>query len=385
MERREEFVRLADRAGANVTELSRRFGVCRSNGNKWLGRYRAEGLGGLAERSRRPQHSPGRTPQALEAAVLAVRQAHPAWGGRKIRKVLERQGTAAPSASTITEILRRHGLLSGPGAGQPRDWVRFEHAAPNELWQMDFKGHFALAEGRCHPLTVLDDHSRYALEIGACANEQTGTVRQRLTEVFRRYGLPWRILTDNGSPWGTSGSEQRHTPLTVWLLDLGVSVSHGRPLHPQTQGKDERFHRTLAAEVLDGRPLRSLHEAQAAFDAWREVYNTHRPHEAIGMDTPSQRYVVSPRAMPAVIAPPEYEPAAHVRKVDQSGWLSFKGRRLKCPKPFVGRRLALRATDADGLFDLCYRSHVLAQVDLRQNITQTVLDVPERMSSISPV
>ena len=316
---------------------------------------------------------------------MAVRRAHPAWGGRKIRKVLERKGIEAPSASTITEILRRSGLLTGPGAGQPRAWRRFEHAAPNELWQMDFKGHFALAEGRCHPLTVLDDHSRYALEIGACGNEQTQTVQLRLTEVFRRYGLPWRILTDNGAPWGTCGADQRHTPLTVWLMDLGVGVVHGRPLHPQTQGKDERFHRTLAAEVLDGRPLRSLHEAQRAFDTWREVYNSHRPHEAIGMDTPSDRYAVSSRPMPAAITPPDYEAEAHVRTIDQNGHFSFKGRRLRCPKPFVGRRVALRATDTDGLFDLCYRSHVLAQVDLRQNITQTVLDVPERMSSISPV
>jgi transposase InsO family protein len=386
LDRREEFVRLAGRAGANVTELCSRFGVSRSNGYKWLGRYAAEGSPGLAERSRRPRHSPQRTPPELEAQVLALRRAHPAWGGRKIRKVLERSGLEAPSASTITEIIRRSGLLTGPGAGETRDWTRFEHAAPNDLWQMDFKGHFALVgEGRCHPLTVLDDHSRYALEIGACADEQTMTVQTRLTEVFRRYGLPWRILTDNGPPWGTCGSPQRHTPLTVWLMDLGVGVRHGRPLHPQTQGKDERFHRTLAAEVLDGRTFRSLHETQAAFDAWREVYNTYRPHQAIDMDTPSDRYDISPRPMPDAIAPPEYEAEAHVRKIDKNGWISFKGRRLKCSRPFIGRRIALRATHTDGLFDLCYRSHVLAQVDLRQNITQTVLDVPEQTSSISPV
>jgi transposase InsO family protein len=368
-----------------MSELCRRFGVSRSNGYKWRGRYRAEGPAGLSERSRRPHHSPSRTTGELEAEVLAVRRAHPAWGGRKIRKVLERGGLEAPSASTITDILRRAGMLTGPDAGRSRAWRRFEHAAPNDLWQMDFKGHFALADGRCHPLTVIDDHSRYALEIGACSNEQTATVQMRLTEVFRRYGLPWRILTDNGPPWGTSGGAQRHTPLTVWLLDLGVTVSHGRPLHPQTQGKDERFHRTLAAEVLDGRSFRSIGEAQGAFDAWREVYNTHRPHEAIGMATPSERYDVSLRPMPAAIAPPEYEPTAHVRKVDAAAWIGFKGRRLKCPRPFVGRRVALRATETDGLFDLCYRSHVLAQVDLRQNITQTVLDVPEQTSSISPV
>ena len=173
--------------------------------------------------------------------------------------------------------------------------------------------------------------------------------------------------------------------MSVWLLDLGIALSHGRPYHPQTQGKDERFHRTLKAEVLDAKPLRRLDQAQAAFDTWREVYNTERPHEAIGMDTPSDRYEVSPRSMPQTIAPPEYEPQAHVRKVQDTGWFSFKGRPINCPKAFAGRRIALRATTTEGLFDLCYRSHVLAQVDLRQNIKQTVLDVPERVSSISPV
>jgi transposase InsO family protein len=351
------------------SELCRRFGVSRSNGYKWLSRHEAEGVAGLLERSRRPHRSPGRTSLELEARVLEVRAAHPAWGGRKIAAVLKRSGVKPPSASTITGILRRAGVLTGPGAGEARAWTRFEHASPNDLWQMDFKGHFALGQGRCHPLTVLDDHSRYALELGACGNEQTATVRDRLTAVFERYGLPWRILADNGPPWGSSGSPQRHTPLTVWLLDLGVAVAHGRPFHPQTQGKDERFHRTLKAEVLDGRSFKTLAAAQTAFDAWRAVYNAKRPHEALKMATPFERYHVSPRAMPKQIDPPEYEPQAQVRKVADTGWISFKGRQINCPKAFAGRRLALRATNDDGVFDLCYRSHVLAQVDLRQNIT----------------
>jgi transposase InsO family protein len=385
LDRREEFMRLLSRPGANRAELCRRFGVSRSNSYKWEKRYLAEGLAGLEERSRRPHGSPWRTPADLEAQVLAVRTAHPAWGGRKIRHVLARQGVAAPSASTITEILRRAGRLDGPGADQARAWVRFEHSEPNALWQMDFKGHFGVGAARCHPLTVLDDHSRYALEIGACGDERTGTVQDRLTAAFRRYGLPLRILADNGAPWGSCGSAQPHTPLSVWLLDLGVAVSHGRPFHPQTQGKDERFHRTLKAEVLDGKAFADLRQAQAAFDAWREVYNTYRPHEAIAMAVPADRYDVSPRPMPEAIEPPHYEPQAKVRKVQDAGYISFKGRQINCPKAFAGRRVALRATPTDGVFDLCYRSHVLAQVDLRQNITQTVLDVPERVSSMSPV
>jgi transposase InsO family protein len=359
--------------------------VSRSNGYKWLGRHVAEGLAGLEERSREPLTSPGRTPQELVAQVLAVRAEHPTWGGRKIRRVLQNLGVAPPAASTITEILRRAGVLDGPRAGQGRDWTRFEHEAPNDLWQMDFKGHIGLEAGRCHPLTVLDDHSRYALEIGACGDERTETVQGRLERVFRRYGLPRRILADNGSPWGTAGGVGRHTRLTVWLLDLEVGVSHGRPYHPQTQGKDERFHRTLKGEVLDGVTFAGLGEAQAAFDAWREVYNRKRPHEALGLETPSRRYRMSPRSMPKAIAPPDYEPQAQVRTVHDGGWISFKGRQINCSKAFVGRRLALRATDQDGLFDLCYRRHVLAQVDLRQDSAKTVLDVPEHLSTLSPV
>ena len=384
VERREEFVRLARQPGANVSELSRRFGVSRSNGHKWLQRYASEGLAGLADRSRRPRGSPGQTPEAMEAQVLSVRAAHPAWGGRKIGRVLEREGLVPPAVSTITEILRRHGMLNGPRAGERRDWVRFEHAAPNDLWQMDFKGHFALEAGRCHPLTVLDDHSRYSLGLEACGDEVGETVQRRLERVFRRYGLPWRMLMDNGSPWGTGGPA-RYTVLTVWLLDLGIGVSHGRPYHPQTQGKDERFHRTLVAEVLDGCRFRDLAQAQAAFDAWREVYNVHRPHQAIELETPAERYRMSSRSMPEIITPPDYEPEAQVRKVQDTGWFSFKGQPINCSKAFAGRHVALRATDTDGLFDLCYRSHVLAQLDLRQNIVQPVLDVPEHLSPLSPV
>jgi transposase InsO family protein len=382
---REEFCRLALAEGANRRELCRRFGIEPATGYLWLGRYREAGREGLEDRSRRPLSCPWRTPEEVEARVLEVRREHPAWGGRKIERVLHQAGLeGVPSPSTITEILRRHQLLDGPRAEKRRDFQRFEHPDPNALWQMDFKGHFRLTQGRCHPLTVLDDHSRYALEIGACANEQGSTVQARLQRLFERYGLPRRILADNGSPWGTSGSPQRHTVLTVWLLDLEVQVIHGRPYHPQTQGKDERFHRTLKAEVLDGRTFEDLDQAQTAFDLWREVYNTHRPHEALGMDVPASRYRMSPRPMPKIILPPDYEPQAHVRMVKRGGWFTFHRQVVLCPQAFVGRHIALRPSATDGLFDLCYRSHVLAQIDLRKE-AKNVQDVPEQTFSMSPV
>jgi transposase InsO family protein len=384
MDRKLEFVRLALAEGANRRELCRRFGVSATLGYRLLARYRAEGEAGLAERSRRPGCSPGRTPAEVEAAVLAVRTAHPAWGGRKIAAVLRRRGLAAPSPSTVTDILRRHGVELGGFGGGETAFIRFEHEAPNDLWQMDFKGHVPLRSGRLHPLTVLDDHSRFCLVLAACADERTQTVKACLAEAFRRYGLPWRMTMDNGSPWG-NGPGDPHTPLGVWMMEQDIRIGHSRPYHPQTQGKDERFHRTLKGEVLDGRSFARLDQAQAAFDAWREVYNCKRPHEALGLETPSRRYHMSPRAMPQNVDPPDYEPQAQVRTVHEGGWISFKGRQINCSKAFVGRRHALRATDTDGLFDLCYRSHLLAQIDLRQDTVKPVLDVPEQVSPLSPV
>ena len=197
-----EFVRLARAEGANRRELCRRFGVSPTLGYRLLSRYAAEGEAGLVERSRRPCGSPRTTSAAIEAAVLAVRAEHPAWGGRKIAAVLRRRGLEAPAPSTVTQILRRHGVTLGAFGGGDAPFIRFEHAAPNDLWQMDFKGHFPTQQGRCHPLTVLDDHSRFSLTIKACANERTATVQEQLIAVFRRYGLPARINVDNGPPWG---------------------------------------------------------------------------------------------------------------------------------------------------------------------------------------
>jgi transposase InsO family protein len=381
---REEFCRLGGADGANVRELCRRFGISTATAYLWLGRYRSGGRAGLENRSRRPLSSPHRTPDEMEARVVAIRRAHPAWGGRKIRRILETEGAAPPSASTITQILRRRHVLDGPGVVAAHAGRRFEHATPNELWQMDFKGHFALRQGRCHPLTVLDDHSRFALELGACADEQTLTVRSRLQRVFERYGLPWRILADNGSPWGSSGTGGRHTRLTIWLLDLGIGIVHGRPYHPQTQGKDERFHRTLKAEVLDGRVFADIPHAQDAFDAWREIYNLTRPHDALGLATPSTRYVMSPRPMPRHIAPPDYEPGVPVRKVHPGGWFQFQGRVFNCSGAFAGLHLAVRPAGPDGSLNLCYRSHVIGQFDLHSPNT-TVQDVPEHPFSLTPV
>jgi transposase InsO family protein len=229
-------------------------------------------------------------------------------------------------------------VVSPPGS--PHPWQRFEKPAPNQLWQMDFKGWVPLANAaRCHPLTVVDDHSRYALCLAACANEQGDTVRARLTAVFRHYGLPEAFFVDNGTPWGDPSGE-RWTRFSVWLLKLGIAVIHSRPYHPQSRGKNERFHRSLDAEVFALRRLRDLADAQRAFDAWREVYNFERPHEALGQQVPASRYRPSPRPMPDRLPAAQYDTHDIVRTVPATkAYVSFKGRLWKVPQAFCGERL----------------------------------------------
>lgn len=230
---------------------------------------------------------------------------------------------------------------------------------------MDFKGHFALAQGRCHPLTVLDDHSRYALGLEACADERGVTVRERLISIFRRYGLPRQMLMDNGSPWGADAAHP-YTPLTVWLLKLGVPVVHSGPYHPQTLGKDERFHRSLKAEVLQYCQGLDLAGCQQRLGRWRLLYNLERPHEALGLLPPVSRYQASPRGFPERLPRWEYGPADQVRQVQAAGWISFRGREFRLSKAFRGERVALRPTLTDGVWEVFFGPHGIARIDIRE-------------------
>ena len=375
MSRRAEFVQLARAEGAAMAALCRRFGISRKTGYKWLQRYQSTGAAGLADQSRRPRNSPAQTPAAVEEAVLQLRQAHPTWGGRKLRgrllalgDSLGLRGEEIPAASTITAILRRQGLLTGARAGQSREYVRFAHAAPNDLWQMDFKGHFPLTRGgRCHPLTVLDDHSRFALVLRACGDETTETVQEQLQDAFRVYGLPARMLMDNGSPWGDAEG-QPFTRLTVWVIRLGVGVTHSGRGHPQTQGKDERFHRTLKLEVLQGRSFADVAACQRAFDPWRDVYNLERPHEGLDLAVPASRYRVSGRAYPERLPPVEYASDMTVRPARGKGMVSFQGRQLHVGRAFVGEPIGLRPTAEEGVWEVWYCHQRLAWWDVRATV-----------------
>jgi transposase InsO family protein len=368
MSSRQEFVSLAMQSGAKVSQLCRRFGISRKTGNKWLRRFREQGGLGLSDRSRRPRSSPAKTTVDLEKRVLEVRRSHSAWGGRKIRAYLCQRGvTEVPAASTITAILQRHGLIEPAESVKHRALQRFERDLPNDLWQMDFKGWFTVASGvKCHPLTVLDDHSRYAVGLQACSDERGQTVQRELTKMFRTYGIPRQMLMDNGSPWGCD-LEFADTWLTVWLMRLGIGVSHGRPYHPQTQGKEERFHRTLKAEVLRGRCYKSLPEVSQRFVDWREEYNRERPHEALGMAAPASRYRVSDREFPERLPAIEYGPGDEVRKVQDSGELHYCGVVYRLSSAYHGEPVALRANvTEESRREVWYCQQMLGHLNLRE-------------------
>ena len=364
---RKEFVDLA-RNSENISRLCKNFGISRKTGYKWLKRLENSGETGLQNLSRRPVNSPDRIGAAIEQAIIQVRNQHRAWGGRKIRRFLQNHGVSdVPAASTITQVLRRNGLINEFEALKHSPFQRFERQHPNDLWQMDFKGHVACPEGRCHPLTVLDDHSRYSVVLKACLNERREAVQSCLIEAFRQYGLPNQMITDNGPPWGNHGYNP-FSQLTVWLMRLGILISNSTPAHPQTCGKDERFHKTLKAELLgDSLPWRNQ-EVQKKFDAWRFEYNHHRPHEALDMEVPACRYQISKRTFPEFLPPIEYGSADIIRKVQQKGIVHFRGKEFQVPQALVGQPIALRPrAQYDGCFELYFVRQLVMVINLNNH------------------
>ena len=251
-------------------------------------------------------------------------------------------------------------------ATQHRPYQRFEHPYPNDLWQMDFKGDFALERGRCYPLSVLDDHSRFALGLVACGNQTTSTVQKALTEIFRHYGMPYRMSMDNGSPWAKLSRRKRHwTQLSIWLLRLGIRLSFARPHHPQTNGKNERFHRTLKLELLRDHAWRTLDDCRPAFAVWREIYNCERPHQALGLDVPASRYQMSPRNFPEQLPKIEYPDDATIRKVQSTGLITLHNREYFVGEAFRGLYVALRPTTLEGKLEVYFLHQKIASLDLR--------------------
>ena len=364
-ENRTSFVSEALAKETSFSQLCRDYGITRKTGYKWLSR----GKNGepLSDRQRNHWSHPNRTSREMEECILEARVRHPAWGARKLKRYLENKGyTGLPAQSTICEILKRNGMVAPEESAARVPFKRFEKEAPNDMWQVDFKGDFGLQNGqRCHPLTVLDDHSRYSLCLEAKENQQGAGVIERFHRLFAAYGLPSSILCDNGPPWGDSKAGAL-THFDVWMMQLNILPIHCRPYRPQTQGKEERFHRTLKEEVLKRELFADMAAAQRRFDVWRHEYNYERPHHALGLETPSTRYRISRRRMPAARKEPEVGEGVY-RKVNYKGYISIRSHRYYLTEALIGKFLEIKPLSGAEV-GLYYGDFRVAKIDLDERL-----------------
>lgn len=335
-EQRVSFVVTASRGEKSFRALCQEFGISRPTGYLWLSRYRQDGLAGIAERSRRPELSPDRTPKEREAQVVALRQCYPDWGARKLQ-VLLRRGGMELARSTIHRILLRHGLIR-EGDGHSPAPQRFERGAPNQLWQMDFKGPLQKGDA-LGPLSVLDDHSRYVVVLQKVASTSGELVREHLQDGFGQCGVPEAMLMDHGIPWWSAHSAHGFTQLSLWLMKQGIELHWSRIRHPQTQGKVERFHGELQRAAERRRP--SGQELQAWLDQFRWEHNHIRPHQALGMETPASRWRPSPRRYDPNPPAWEYPPGSRVLKVDSDGKINLYQQHWLISRALTGERVRL--------------------------------------------
>jgi transposase InsO family protein len=346
---RADFIELVLSAACPFARACADFGVSRKTGYKWLARASAPRPQPLRDRTRRPRHSPGRTPPAVERAILDAHACHP-WGARKLHAFLCRGDGPVPSRGTVHNVLARHGL-AGPAAPKPPP-QRFERRAANDLWQMDFKGPLPGWPQPRYLFSVIDDHSRYLLAVRLCRDMTMATAWAALWALFGTAGVPCAILSDNAF-----GSRGHGSSCPSWLearLErLGVLHPHGRPGHPQTQGKVERYHRTLGREAL-GRltPGRPDEEAQAALDGWRAEYNGVRPHDALGGGVPAGRWAPSERPRPLGLPAVKHPAGSEVRRVQARGEISWRGFELALGQGLAGEEVGL--IEADGRLAVWY-------------------------------
>ena len=356
MEQRKHFIIEASAEDANISALCRQYGISRKTGHKWIKRA-SLGLP-LCDQSRRPHQQPSKTANDIEQRIIQMRLLHPSWGGKTIRAVLESAGVEGlPSDKTCCNILKRNNLIDPAESAKHTPYQRFERQYCNELWQTDFKGDFLLGDGnRCYPLTILDDHSRFSIKIDP--KTAPSGVKESFILAFREYGLPNSVLSDNGSQF--AGARSGLSSFERFLMDLDILPIHGRPIHPQTQGKIERFHRTLKQEALRF-PLANIAEAKARLENWRWVYNELRPHYALDMKTPASIYQPSTRAYyrPKAYV---YDEGARLIKVNNWGYLRFGPIQLFLSEAMADTYVELRHAEND-TFSVIYRNYKIASID----------------------
>jgi transposase InsO family protein len=369
-EQRMQFVTVARQPGVTVTAACRRFGISRPTGYRWLKKWaQRETFAALREASRRPHHSPRRTAAAATAQVVALRHAH-GWAGRKLRPLLQAGGVTL-STATIDRIIQREGLVAPEASHRPA-MTRFERAAPNELWQMDFKGQYPLRDKTwCFPLSILDDHSRFAIGLFALAGTEGAPVAAVLRQCFEQYGLPVAMLVDHGVPWWNASNGHGLTTFTVGLIEQGITLHYSGVRHPQTQGKVERFHRTLGERLRRWGVPQDLAAFPAALARFRTEYNDVRPHEATQLRPPASQYTPSPRAYQPTPPRWDYPSDLEVRRVDQAGCLSLHGRRYFVCQALADRWVACHVLGHRRLIQ--YRHLYVRDIDLTTGRTQPIL------------
>lgn len=344
----------------NFSALCREFGITRRTGLKWKERYTA--CQPLTDRSRKPHTPPTRTPEEVELLILAVRAENPGWGAKTIHRVLERRGCQnLPCVKTVNNILHRYGCISPEESQKRQPYTSFEKERCNVMWQTDFKGEFRMKDNNyCYPLTILDDHSRYSLRI-APRLSTANVVIPVFTEVFQQYGMPDSILSDNGAQF--AGFRKGYTQFEKWLIDLDILPIHGRIKHPQTQGKIERFHRTMKHELLNHTEIADIEDAQTKFRLWQDKYNNLRPHEALGMKTPGEVYEPSQRQYESKVKEFEYGGEHHVLKVNSWGYVRFNGWQVYLSETMANQYIEFRTSSDGETFAACYRNFKIAEFD----------------------
>ncbi len=377
-EQRVRFVVEAWTGDKPMSSLCAEFGISRPTGYLWLERYRERGLAGIAELSRRPQHSPRQTRAALEQRVVELRKRYPDWGARKLAVLLEREGVRL-TRSTIHRILLRRDLVREADRHRPAV-QRFERAAPNELWQMDFKGPKRWPQS-VGPLSVLDDHSRYLIALEAIGSPDGNRVRTHLEQAFERCGLPEAMLMDHGTPWWNWQSFSGRTHLSLWLMRQGIRLCWSGIRHPQTQGKVERFHSSLQRS-LDRRGGVGA-ELQAWLDRYRAEYNQVRPHEALRMQPPATVWRPSLRRYDPHPPAWEYPEGAWILKVDCQGTVDIAGRRWRIGKTLAGERVHIQPVEER--FLILYCSTLVREIQpsiQRSTIVARWVETPQPKSKV---
>ncbi len=369
MDERIHFISLVNESDETFTELCARFGISRKTGYKWVERYESRGAEGLSERRPVAQSCPHRiTPEMLNR-IIELRKEHPKWGPKKLRARLETLGIAAvPAPSTIGDALKKHGLIRARRrrVHPPMHAMRIVGADhPNDTWCVDFKGHFVVADGtRCYPLTLTDHASRYLLKCEGLIKADEKAARPHFDRAFREFGLPTRMRSDNGPPFASVGIGGL-SELSVWWIKLGITPERIEPGHPEQNGRHERMHRTLKDEVASP-PAASIAAQQRAFDIFRGIYNSERPHESLEMKAPITRYTASRRAMPERVSSPEYPSSMKVKKLDRQGRFQFAGLKTKTPisKLLAGEPVGLEPIDEDR-WKVFYGPVALAELALK--------------------